>query len=116
MGIEFDEVTPEARKGLALLARSALTNDALAVKDLHVPPNYQIEIKGDAEEQEKSFRALRWGVILSIALIYIAMAAQYESLLDPLVMRLRVGTRHAGAHAGRRRQGCERAMMRGSRP
>ncbi len=33
MGIEFDEVTPEARKGLALLARSALTNDALAVKD-----------------------------------------------------------------------------------
>jgi len=33
MGIEFDEVTPEARKGLALLARSALTNDAMAVQD-----------------------------------------------------------------------------------
>lgn len=33
MGIEFDEVTPEARKGLALLARSALTNDSLATRD-----------------------------------------------------------------------------------
>jgi len=33
MGIEFDEVTLEARKGLALLARSALTNDAIAIKD-----------------------------------------------------------------------------------
>lgn len=33
MGIEFEEVTPEARKGLALLARSALTNDSIAVKE-----------------------------------------------------------------------------------
>ena len=58
----------------------------LVLKEIPLPPNYQIEIKGDAEEQAKSFQALAWGVVLSIALIYIAMAAQYESLLDPLII------------------------------
>ncbi len=58
----------------------------VALQDIPVPANYQIEIKGDAEEQAKSFRSLTLGVLLSIALIYIAMAAQYESLLDPLVI------------------------------
>ena len=58
----------------------------VALKDIPVPASYQIEIKGDAEEQAKSFQSLTLGVLLSIALIYIAMAAQYESLLDPLVI------------------------------
>ncbi len=65
----------------------AIVSDLEAVlKEISVPPNYQIEIKGDAEEQAKSFHSLTLGVLLSIALIYIAMAAQYESLLDPLVI------------------------------
>ena len=33
MGIEFDELDPAAKKGLALLARSALTNEAFAIQD-----------------------------------------------------------------------------------
>lgn len=57
-----------------------------ALRTISLPPNYHIEIKGDAEEQAKSFRMLSWGVLLSIALIYMAMAAQYESLIDPLVI------------------------------
>ena len=57
-----------------------------ALKSIPLPPNYQIEIKGDAEEQAKSFHALALGVLLSIALIYIALAAQFESLLDPLII------------------------------
>lgn len=57
-----------------------------AFKEIEVPSGYMIEIKGDAEEQSKSFLMMSLGVILSIALIYIAMAAQYESLLDPLII------------------------------
>lgn len=33
MGIEFDELQPAAKKGLALLARSSLTNENLAAQD-----------------------------------------------------------------------------------
>jgi HAE1 family hydrophobic/amphiphilic exporter-1 len=57
-----------------------------AFKEIEVPDGYMIEIKGDAEEQGKSFLMMTLGVMLSIALIYIAMAAQYESLLDPLII------------------------------
>ncbi len=58
----------------------------LVLEQIPLPPSYQLEIKGDAEEQARSFQALAWGVVLSIVLIYIAMAAQYESLLDPLII------------------------------
>lgn len=58
----------------------------LALEQIPLPPSYQLEVKGDAEEQAKSFQALAWGVVLSIALIYMTMAAQYESLLDPLII------------------------------
>ena len=33
VGIEFDELTPAARKGLTFLARSALSNDSIAIQD-----------------------------------------------------------------------------------
>ena len=33
IGVEFDELSPAARKGLALLARSSLTNNTIAMQD-----------------------------------------------------------------------------------
>jgi len=33
IGVEFDELSPAARKGLALLARSSLSNDTIAIQD-----------------------------------------------------------------------------------
>lgn len=58
----------------------------VAFQEIQVPDGYMIEIKGDAEEQSKSFLVMSLGVLLSIALIYVTMAAQYESLLDPLII------------------------------
>ncbi len=33
IGVEFEELSPAARKGLALLARASLSNDTLAIQD-----------------------------------------------------------------------------------
>ncbi|RLS51209.1 MAG: efflux RND transporter permease subunit [Planctomycetota bacterium] len=57
-----------------------------ALSRVPVPPLYQVEVKGDVEEQQKSFQAMTLGTLLAVILIYGAMAAQYESLLDPLVI------------------------------
>ena len=43
-------------------------------------------IGGDYEDQQKAFRELLLGLILSIVLVYMVMAGQFESFRDPLVV------------------------------
>jgi HAE1 family hydrophobic/amphiphilic exporter-1 len=45
-----------------------------------------INIGGEAEEQKKAFRDLALLLMLGIALVYMVMAAQFESLLDPFII------------------------------
>ncbi len=61
---------------------------------LQLPDGFHVEIAGDYEEQEESFQALNIGLILAIVLMYMIMAAQFESLLDPLLI---LGTLPLGA-------------------
>ncbi len=50
------------------------------------PDDFIVEIAGDWEEQQKSFAALQMGLILAVVLMYMIMASQFESLLDPLLI------------------------------
>ena len=51
-----------------------------------LPTGFSIYYGGEYEEQEKSFRELLFALILAIALVYMVMAAQFESLRDPLII------------------------------
>ncbi len=53
---------------------------------LAVPENFSVVLGGDYEEQQKAFRELRLGFILSLVLVYMVMASLYESLRDPLIV------------------------------
>ena len=53
---------------------------------LPLPDGFTIEIGGDWEEQQESFRLLVQGFILAVILMYVVMAAQFESLRDPLLI------------------------------
>jgi HAE1 family hydrophobic/amphiphilic exporter-1 len=53
-----------------------------------VPEGFTIDIGGDWEEQQRSFRALQGGFLLAVLLMYVIMAAQFESLRDPLLILL----------------------------
>lgn len=51
-----------------------------------MPPGYHYKFGGDVEEQTKAFRTLLLLLILGIILVYMVMAAQFESLKQPFII------------------------------
>ncbi|MCK5450359.1 MAG: efflux RND transporter permease subunit, partial [Candidatus Omnitrophica bacterium] len=47
---------------------------------------YSVKLTGESEEMKKSFNSLRFALILSIVLVYMIMAAQFESLTQPMII------------------------------
>lgn len=50
------------------------------------PPQVEIVFAGDIQDQQEAFRDLFLVLLLSIILVYIVMAAQFESLKEPFVI------------------------------
>jgi len=53
---------------------------------LTLPGDIMVNIGGEAEEQRKAFKDLTLLLLLGISLVYMVMAAQFESLLDPFIV------------------------------
>jgi HAE1 family hydrophobic/amphiphilic exporter-1 len=54
------------------------------------PVGYDLRVAGDFEEQQKAFRELVVSLVLALVLVYMVMACQYESLINPLVVMFSV--------------------------
>lgn len=54
------------------------------------PMGHDLSVAGAYEEQERSTRELMISFLLAIALVYMVLACQYESLRDPLIVMLAV--------------------------
>lgn len=54
------------------------------------PAGYEVRLRGKFEEQQKAFDELMLALAMALALVYMVLAAQYESLRDPLVVMLAV--------------------------
>jgi len=62
-------------------------DDARAlIATLELPEGVSFVTGGEQEEVNRSFRDLGWALLLSILLIYMILAAQFESFLDPLII------------------------------
>jgi HAE1 family hydrophobic/amphiphilic exporter-1 len=57
---------------------------------LEIPPGISLSFGGEVKEQQKAFRDLTLLLLLGIILVYMVMAAQFESLLDPFVIMFSV--------------------------
>lgn len=44
------------------------------------------EITGDIEDQKESFQSMGLAILIAIVLVYMVMAAQFESLLEPFIL------------------------------
>lgn len=56
------------------------------LRNITIPKDILINFGGEAEEQQKAFRDLGLLLILGIILVYMIMAAQFESLFDPFII------------------------------
>lgn len=54
------------------------------------PVGYDLVVTGAFEEQQKAFNELIISMLLALVLVYMVLACQYESLLNPLVVMLSV--------------------------
>jgi len=69
---------------------SVIADAREALKGVPIPRDFSITFGGDYEEQQKSFRELLLAIVLSLVLVYMVMACQYESLRDPFVVMFSV--------------------------
>lgn len=69
----------------------------LAVKDIDLPPNYNISVTGEEEKRQESMNSLMFALILSVVLVYMVLASQFESLLHPFTILLTIPLAVVGA-------------------
>ncbi|MEJ2482738.1 MAG: efflux RND transporter permease subunit [Gemmatimonadota bacterium] len=69
--------------------------DALA--DMRVPPLTSVRVGGENEEMRASFRSLGFAFALALFLVFLIMAAKFESLIQPLVVLASVPLAAIGA-------------------
>jgi multidrug efflux pump len=85
----------------ANLAPSLALGDALAIMDRiaedTLPPGYTTDLNGQSREFKKSSGSLALVFGLSLLFIYLVLAAQFESFVDPLIILLSVPLSMLGA-------------------
>jgi HAE1 family hydrophobic/amphiphilic exporter-1 len=72
--------------GYALADRLAALRGA--VRDMNLPATYSTRVSGRGRELERTFSEFLWAFLLSVVLMYIILASQFESLVHPLTILL----------------------------
>ena len=67
---------------------------------LELPAGVQAEIGGQGSEMDEAFAAMLMALVLSIFLVYLVMASQFESLLHPFLILFTVPLALSGAILG----------------
>ena len=57
---------------------------------MELPANYAIELGGENKEMEESFKSMRFALILALLLVYMIMASEFESLIQPFIIMFTV--------------------------
>lgn len=77
--------------------KSVSTDIEKAVAKYQLPAGYTIETGGDQKEMADSFRSLAYALLLSILLIYMILASQFESLVQPFIIMMAIPFALTGA-------------------
>ncbi len=77
---------------------AAATKDILAIeKEIGLPPGVKSKFTGEAQHMEESFASIISSLILAVILIYMVLAAQFESLVHPFTIMLSLPLSIVGA-------------------
>jgi HAE1 family hydrophobic/amphiphilic exporter-1 len=72
--------------GYALADRLAALRGAAA--GMNMPPTYTTRVSGRGRELERTFGEFLWAFLLSVVLMYVILASQFESLVHPFTILL----------------------------
>ncbi len=79
----------------------SVNNDISAQLDkLTLPTGYTAKITGEQEQMIESFVSLALALVLGIVLVYMVMAMQFESLLQPFIIMFSVPLAYSGSLFG----------------
>jgi len=67
---------------------TAIEKVGQAASLIKMPPGYRVFFSGEAEHMAESFEYMAEALILAIVLVYLILAAQFESFIDPLSIML----------------------------
>lgn len=67
------------------------------VKGIELPANYSITVTGEEEKRQESMNSLLFALALSVILVYMVLASQFESLLHPFTILLTIPLAVVGA-------------------
>lgn len=81
-------VSADIKKGFK--QDTALKEVQAMLRSVEIPADYQVVLSGQAREVRESFKKVYFALILSIILIYMIMASQFESLIQPFLIMITV--------------------------
>jgi HAE1 family hydrophobic/amphiphilic exporter-1 len=67
---------------------TAMEKVGKAASQINMAPGYRVVLSGEAETMTESFEYMAEALILAIILVYLILAAQFESFIDPLSIML----------------------------
>lgn len=89
------KVTANLEDGYSLSKVANVIRETLS--DIELPANYSITVTGEEEKRQESMGGLILALTLSIILVYMVMASQFESLLHPFTILLTIPLALVGA-------------------
>ncbi|MCW0484179.1 efflux RND transporter permease subunit [Gaoshiqia sediminis] len=82
------KITAQLEKKMPL--GDAVKQIETAIAPMTLPVDYQVRISGEEEKRQESMDSLSFALILSIILVYMVLASQFESLLHPFTILLTI--------------------------
>jgi multidrug efflux pump subunit AcrB len=82
------DITANTTPGVDLGTASAAAEKV--VEETPPPEGFTVQLSGQTQAQRESFASLRFAALMALALVYMILASQFKSLLDPLVIMFSV--------------------------
>ncbi len=79
---------------------SIMKDVQVKIDQIQLPEGYHVKVGGQSEDMAESFTSLGLALILSIVLVYMVMAAQFESLLSPFIIMFSIPPTFVGVVVG----------------
>lgn len=83
-GRSLDKITEDINRMISRIMSSHQDIKKLAVRQIE--KDFSVQLAGENQEMNESFASLRFALILSMLLVYMIMASEFESLWQPFII------------------------------